>query len=81
MSVLPNVTLVGDRTGGGGGMPMSSQLPNGWIVRYSAVPSYDSHGNDIEFGIDPDVPAAITDADFLRGRDTIIETARRLLTE
>ena len=81
MSVLPNVTLVGDRTGGGGGMPMSSQLPNGWIVRYSAVPSYDSQGNDIEFGIDPDVPAAITDADFLRGRDTIIETARRLLTE
>ena len=81
MSVLPNVTLVGDRTGGGGGMPMSSQLPNGWIVRYSAVPSYDSQGNDIEFGIDPDVPASITDADFLRGRDTIIETARRLLTE
>ena len=81
MSVLPNVTLVGDRTGGGGGMPMSSQLPNGWIVRYSAVPSYDSHGNDIEFGIDPDVPAAIADSDFLRGRDTIIETARTLLRQ
>ena len=35
---------------------MSSQLPNGWIVRYSAVPSYDSQGRDIEFGIDPDLP-------------------------
>ena len=81
MSVLPNVTIVGDRTGGGGGMPMSSQMPNGWIVRYSAVPSYDSHGQDIEFGIAPDVPAAITDADFLRGYDTIIECARKLLKQ
>ena len=81
MSVLPNVTLVGDRTGGGGGMPMSSQLPNGWIVRYSAVPSYDIQGNDIEFGIAPDIPAAIADSDFLRGRDTIIETARTMLRQ
>ena len=81
MSVLPNVTIVGDRTGGGGGMPMSSQMPNGWIVRYSAVPSYDSHGQDIEFGIAPDVPVAITDADFLRGYDTIIECARKLLKQ
>ena len=81
MSVLPNVTIVGDKTGGGGGMPMSSQLPNGWIVRYSAVPSYDSQGRDIEFGIDPDLPAAITDADFSRGFDTIIEAARTYLNK
>lgn len=81
MSVLPNVTVVGDRTGGGGGMPMSSQMPNGWIVRYSAVPSYDCKGNDIEFGIDPDVRVGITDDDFMRGKDTIIETARSLINE
>ena len=81
MSVLPNVTIVGDKTGGGGGMPMSSQLPNGWIVRYSAVPSYDSQGRDIEFGIDPDLPAAIIDADFSRGFDTIIEAARTYLNK
>ena len=81
MSVLPNVTIVGDKTGGGGGMPMSSQLPNGWIVRYSAVPSYDSQGRDIEFGMDPDLPAAITDADFSRGFDTIIEAARTYLNK
>ena len=81
MEVLPDVTIVGDRTGGGGGMPMSSQLPNGWIVRYSAVPSYDRNGKDIEFGIDPDVQVSITDTDYARGVDTIIETARRLLTE
>lgn len=81
MAVLPDVTIVGDRTGGGGGMPMSNQLPNGWIVRYSAVPSYDRNGKDIEFGIDPDVFVAISDADYARGVDTIIETARRILTE
>ena len=62
-----------------GGMPRSSQLPNGWIVRYSAVPSYDSQGNDIEFGISPDVPAALQPDDISRGYDTIIDTARRIL--
>jgi hypothetical protein len=42
MHTLPNVKLVGDHTGGGSGMPMSSSLPNGWGVRFSACPMYDA---------------------------------------
>lgn len=34
-------TIVGDRTGGGAGMPFSSELPNGWSVRFSACPMYE----------------------------------------
>ena len=30
MRCFPNVTLVGDKTGGGSGLPFSSELPNGW---------------------------------------------------
>ncbi len=80
MSTLPNVTIVGDHTGGGSGLPMSSSLPNGWSVRYSSCPMYDRFGRHTEFGIDPDVPAALTDATVAQGLDNIIETARHLLT-
>ena len=80
MHALPQVRLVGDHTGGGSGMPMSSSLPNGWNVRYSACPMYDAQRQQTEFGIAPDIPAALTDEATTQGIDLIIETARRLLT-
>ena len=79
MHALPNVTLVGYRTGGGSGMPMSNSLPNGWMVRYSACPMYDSQKRQTEFGIEPDISLHLDDADTRRGVDTIIETARNVI--
>ena len=81
MKALPTVQIVGDRTGGGAGMPFSSSLPNGWTVRFSAVPIYDAQKHNTEFGIDPDYNVQLTDADFARGKDTIIEFARQLLAQ
>ncbi|MBQ3701004.1 MAG: S41 family peptidase [Prevotella sp.] len=81
MHALPNVKIVGDHTGGGSGMPMSSSLPNGWNVRFSACPMYDANRQHTEFGIAPDVPAALTDEATAQGIDLIIETARKLLAE
>ncbi len=80
MHALPNVKLVGDHTGGGSGMPMSSSLPNGWSVRYSACPIYDKNKQQTEFGIDPDVSVSLTDEATAAGIDLIIEKARELLT-
>lgn len=71
-------TIIGDHTGGGGGMPFSSELPNGWAVRFSACPMFDVTKQSVENGIEPDVNVQITDDDFTRGRDTIIEYARAL---
>jgi len=79
MKCCPQVTIVGDRTGGGSGLPMSSELPNGWSVRYSACPMYDREMHSTEFGIAPDHNVSLTDDDFARGIDTIIEYARQLL--
>ena len=79
MKTLPQVKIVGDHTGGGAGMPFSSSLPNGWNVRFSAVPSYDAQRQSTEFGIAPDYYVTISDEDFQRGKDTIIEFARKLL--
>ncbi len=79
MQCMPQVTVVGDQTGGGSGLPFTATLPNGWTVRFSACPSYDHNHQQTEFGIAPDYNIAITDTDFTRGKDTIIEYARTLL--
>lgn len=79
MKCCPNVVTVGDKTGGGAGLPFSSELPNGWSVRLSACPMYDRNKVSTEHGIEPDYSVSITDGDFARGVDTIIEYARELL--
>ncbi len=77
MKRMPRVTVIGDTTGGGSGMPYNAELPNGWTVRYSACPMYDADGGSTEFGIDPDIKVDITAEDLARGIDTIIEAARK----
>lgn len=81
MKCCPKVTVVGDRTGGGAGMPYSSELPIGWSIRFSACPMYDRDRKPTEFGIAPDHGVALVEADLARGKDTIIEFARRLLRQ
>lgn len=76
---LDGITVVGDRTGGGSGMPFNTELPCGWALRFSACPMYDRAMGQTEMGIDPDVHVDLDAADVARGEDTIIETARRLL--
>lgn len=81
MMLLDNVTVVGDKTGGGSGLPFSSELPNGWTVRYSSSPILNANKENIEWGLDPDVKVDISSSDYNKGVDTIIETARALLKE
>lgn len=77
MRMMPQVTVIGDRTGGGSGFPLNSELPNGWSVRFSSSPMLDADKQHTEFGIDPDIKANITTQDFADGIDSIIETAIR----
>ena len=81
MKCLPQVTIVGDQTGGGAGLPFSSELPCGWAIRFSACPMYDLNRQSTEFGIQPDIRVNLLSDDQLNGRDTLIETARQKLTE
>lgn len=75
MRYASNVTIIGDRTGGGSGLPFTSEIPNGWLVRFSASPILDAEGKHIEFGIDPDIKVDITETDLWIGRDAILERA------
>lgn len=79
MRYAPNVKLFGDVTGGGGGMPFSSELPNGWSVRFSASPMLDAEMHHTEFGIQPDYPCGVTEEDRNNHIDPIIEAAREYI--
>jgi len=71
----PNVTILGGKTGGGGGIPLSDELPNGWLIRFSAVQILDRHKKQIEFGIEPDITVTMDSTDLQKGYDTLIEKA------
>ncbi len=82
MKLLPSVTIVGAVTGGGSGMPYSSELPCGWAIRFSACSVLDAQGNSTENGIEPTEGCAV-DMDLaatLDGRDTILDFAIEYLT-
>ena len=83
MKQLPNVKVVGDTTGGGCGMPFTSELPNGWSVRFSAAPIYDAQMQLTEFGVEPSEGCKVDmeDSDRTQGIDTIIEKAFSVLKE
>ena len=52
---LPNVTLIGERTGGGGGSRNDVVLPNGWVLCYTITKNYSMDDIDMEIGIEPDI--------------------------
>lgn len=81
MRYIPTVKTFGDKTGGGAGLPFSSELPNGWSFRFSASPMLDMDMNHLEFGIEPDQYVSMTEDDRNLGIDPIIEAARQWINE
>ena len=75
MKYRPNVKIVGDATGGGSGMPFTSELPNGWTIRFSACSITDPEGNITEWGVEPSEGCKIdnTPKDIYNHRDAILE--------
>ncbi len=75
MSMLPNVLVAGDTTGGGSGIPHYSELPNGWVFRYSSNFSFRPDGLNIDEGIPPDSLVYMRSGDVFLFRDTMVEFA------
>ncbi len=80
MRLLDGVTLVGDVTGGGSGMPLSLELPNGWGLRMSACSVLDAQGHTTEFGVEPDYYVDMDAEEALSGRDSILDFALKLIS-
>ena len=75
MKALPNVTIIGDVSGGGGGAPFSSELNNGWKFRVSRDPLFNSKKESIENGVIPDIKVDMNNEDEANGIDSIVEYA------
>ncbi|NLT02770.1 MAG: peptidase S41, partial [Bacteroidales bacterium] len=61
-------------------LPLSNELPNGWMLRFSACPMFDAAMNHTEWGVSPDVAVSLDSIDHVEGYDTLIERAIDLLT-
>lgn len=72
---LPNVTLVGQVTGGGAGGHLGYQLSNGWQIRVSVSDFLDKNGVSAELGVKPDIEIENTKEDIQSGIDRMLEKA------
>ena len=75
MRYADNCLILGGKSGGGGGMPMSYELPNGWMVRFSSVKMYDRDMQSIEGGVRPHLLVNQHSED----KDDLIEEAVNLI--
>jgi len=76
MRELPNVTVIGDTSMGAIGNPKVFNLANGWKFSVSTGMEYTAEGQDIEdIGIAPDIFVPATKADFLAGKDPVLDYA------
>jgi len=55
MRYSPYSCIIGTHSGGGGGMPLSYEMPNGWMLRFSSIRMYDRNKMSIENGIQPTI--------------------------
>lgn len=75
MSAFPHVTLIGDKSGGGGGIPVDNELPNGWQFRYSTTMTLSMSRFNVEHGIEPDIYVEMDPHDEANGIDSLIAYA------
>lgn len=72
--VLDNITLIGDTTGGGLGLPNGGQLPNGWRYRFSITQALTlDQKPDYENGVPPDIQVSFDWSNL--SRDKILDRA------
>ncbi len=79
MKELPNVTVLGDDTGGGAGLPVDYTLPNGWYLRFSTTRATNALNEDFELGVKVDEYMDLNETDVLDGKDNLIERAKSII--
>ena len=74
--VLPNVTVVGERTSGAMGERIEKELPNGWVYSITGqiIMAADGHIYEGQ-GIPPDIEEINTVSEINSGMDRVLEKA------
>jgi len=80
--VLPNVTVIGERTSGAMGERIEKELPNGWIYSITGQVIIAADGNIYEGpGIPPDIEEINTVTEINSGMDRVLEKAMATINE
>lgn len=75
MKSLPQVTVVGQITGGGGGGNAAYELQNGWLLNVSVSTFLDTNFIDVEEGVQPDIEINNNKNVLENGIDEMLEKA------
>lgn len=76
----PTMTVIGDTTGGGMGLPHTTVLPNGWRARFSITRALAPDGSNYENGVPPDIAIPFDrSAAITQHKDNIIDAACNLI--
>ncbi|MCL1867684.1 MAG: S41 family peptidase [Paludibacter sp.] len=79
MKYLPNVTVIGVKTGGGGSARINKLMPNGWRLYYPYTPAYDIQMNSLEKGVEPHITIEATAEQLQQNHYLVFETAYNYL--
>lgn len=80
MRARPGVTIVGDSTAGGAGIPLIRELPNRWTYAFSIAITYAPGLTTFEeVGLAPDVWVRGSTEELAAGRDAVLDTALAVL--
>ena len=79
MKHLPNVTVIGTKTGGGGSARRAALMPEGWILHYPFTPSYDIKRNSLEPYVAPHIEITATDEELEENPHLVFEFAYNYL--
>lgn len=74
-----NITVIGDTTGGGLGLPNGGGLPNGWKYRISVTRTLSPDGLNYENGVPPDEVVLLAPESESQGIDNVIERACQII--
>lgn len=77
----PNVTIIGDTTGGGLGLPNGGGLPNGWKYRISVTRTLSPDGLNYENGVPPHEVVLLDQQSTQAGIDNVVEHACQLIVD
>lgn len=77
----PNVTIIGDTTGGGLGLPNGGGLPNGWKYRISVTRTLSPEGINYENGVPPHEVVMLDAQCVSNGIDNVIEHACHIIAQ
>ena len=81
MKAIPNVTVMGDTTGGGGGLAARTELANGWLLSCSNTQFVGLDDYQAELGAFPDIQVDMDSLNISLGIDDILEAAILELTQ